>query len=108
MSPTTTEPVLPDDALATFAAALQDAISARYADAPRAEIAFEAPRRPEFGDFATNAAFALTRLAKRSPQDIAAALVADVLEREPRLRDLFSEITPTAGFINVRLAPSVW
>ncbi|HET9095750.1 MAG TPA: arginine--tRNA ligase [Candidatus Baltobacteraceae bacterium] len=108
MSPTTTEPVLPDDALATFAAALQDAITARYADAPRAEIAFEAPRRPEFGDFATNAAFALTRTAKRSPQDIAAALVADVVEREPRLRDLFSDITPTAGFINVRLAAPVW
>jgi arginyl-tRNA synthetase len=108
MSPTTTEPVLPEDALATFAAALQDAIAATYADAPRAEIAFEAPRRPEFGDFATNAAFALTRVAKRSPQDIASALVTAVLEREPSLRDLFSDVTPTAGFINLRLAPAVW
>ena len=108
MSPTTTEPVLPDDALATFAAALQEVIAAAYADAPRTEIAFEAPRRPEFGDFATNAAFALTRVAKRSPQDIATALVAAVLDREPRLRELFSEVTPTAGFINVRLAPEVW
>jgi arginyl-tRNA synthetase len=108
MSPTTTEPVLPEDALATFAAALQDAIAATYADAPRAEIAFEAPRRPEFGDFATNAAFALTRVAKRSPQDIASALVAAVLEREPSLRDLFSDVTPTAGFIDLRLAPAVW
>ncbi|HLI95914.1 MAG TPA: arginine--tRNA ligase [Candidatus Baltobacteraceae bacterium] len=108
MSPTTTEPVLPDDALATFAAALQDAVAARYADAPRPDILFEAPRRPEFGDFATNAAFALTRAAKRSPQDIAAALVADVLEREPNMRDLFTEVTPTAGFINLRLAPVVW
>jgi len=35
MSPTTTEPVLPDDALATFAAALQEVIAAAYADAPR-------------------------------------------------------------------------
>jgi arginyl-tRNA synthetase len=108
MNPTTTEPVLPDDALATFAAALQDTIATRYADAPRPEIVFEAPRRPEFGDFATNAAFALTRVAKRSPQDIAVALVAGVLEREPGLRDLFSEVTPTAGFINLRLAPPVW
>lgn len=108
MSPTTTEPVLPDDALATFAAALQEAIAARYADAPRAGVAFEAPRRPEFGDFATNAAFALTRIAKRSPQDVATALVGDVLEREPRLGDLFSDVTPTAGFINLRLAPAVW
>ena len=108
MSPTTTEPVLPDGALATFAAALQDVIAATYADAPRAEIVFEAPRRPEFGDFSTNAAFALTRIAKRSPQDIATALASAVLEREPRLQELFSEITPTAGFINLRLAPLVW
>ena len=108
MNPATTEPVLPDDALATFAAALTHAIAADYAAAPPAEIAFEAPRRPEFGDFATNAAFALTRIAKRSPQDIATALVASVLEREPRLRELFSDVTPTAGFINLRLAPAVW
>lgn len=108
MNPTTTEPVLPDDALATFAAALQDVIAARYAGVPPAEITFEAPRRPEFGDFATNAAFALTRIAKQSPQDIAAALVGEVLAREPRLRELFSEVTPTAGFINLRLAPAVW
>lgn len=108
MRPVTTEPVLPDDALATFAAALQDAIAAAYTDAPRSEIAFEAPRRPEFGDFATNAAFSLTRVAKRSPQDIAAALVAAVMEREPRLRDLFSDVAPSAGFINLRLAPAVW
>jgi arginyl-tRNA synthetase len=108
MSPTTTEPVLPEGALATFAAALQDAIAATYTDSPRAEIAFEAPRRPEFGDFSTNAAFSLTRIAKRSPQDVAAALVAAVTQREPRLRGLFSEVTATAGFINLRLAPAVW
>ncbi len=108
MSPTTTEPVLPEEALATFAAALKDAIAALYAEAPSAEVAFEAPRRPEFGDFSTNAAFALTRAAKRSPQDIATALASAVAEREPRLRDLFSDITPTAGFINLRLTPAVW
>ena len=108
MSPTTTEPVLPDAALATFAAALARAISTRYPDAGQTEIAFEAPRRPEFGDFATNAAFALTRIAKRSPQDVASALVEDVTRVDPRLRELFSEMAPTAGFINLRLAPHVW
>lgn len=100
-------PVLPDDALATFASALREAIAARYPGAPASEIAFEAPRRPEFGDFATNAAFALTRTAKRAPQEIASALVADVLDRHG-LRSLFSDITPTAGFINLRLAPAIW
>ena len=108
MSPTTTEPVLPEGALATFAAALGDAISAAWPDAPRAAVAFEAPRRPEFGDFATNAAFGLARAAKRSPQDIATVLVGAVLEREPRLRELFSDVTPSAGFINLRLSPVVW
>jgi arginyl-tRNA synthetase len=110
MSPTTTEehPVLPDAALATFAAALQNAIASRYPGAGSVDVAFEAPRRPEFGDFATNAAFALTRIAKRSPQDIATALVADVLSERGALRELFSEITPTAGFINLRLAPQIW
>lgn len=108
MNPTTTEPVLPEDALATFAAALNDAIACAWPDAPRAAVAFEAPRRPEFGDFATNAAFGLARAAKRPPQELAASLVAAVLEREPRLRDLFTEVTPTAGFINLRLSPAVW
>ncbi len=110
MSPTTTEehPVLPDAALATFAAALQEAIVARYPAAGAVEVSFEAPRRAEFGDFATNAAFALTRIAKRSPQDIANALVADVTAQKPALRELFSEITPTAGFINLRLATPIW
>jgi arginyl-tRNA synthetase len=108
MSPTTTESgALPDDALATFAGALRDVIAADYAGAG-AEIAFEAPRRPEFGDFSTNAAFALTRQAKRSPQEIASSLVVRVTATQPRLRELFSEIVPTAGFINVRLAPAVW
>ncbi len=108
MSPITTEPVLPDTALATFAAALQRTIAERFPDAPSASVEFEAPRRPEFGDFATNAAFALTRLAKRSPQDIASALVAGVTAREPQLREYFSDIAPTAGFINLRLAPAIW
>jgi len=108
MNPITTEPVLPRDALATFAAALQQTIAERFPDAPSAPIEFEAPRRPEFGDFATNAAFSLTRAAKRPPQDIAALLVTGVTEREPKLRELFSEITPTAGFINLRLTPPVW
>jgi arginyl-tRNA synthetase len=105
---TTNFPPLPDGALDTFAQALQRAIAEGFPGVPLPEVTFEAPRRPEFGDFATNAAFALTRAAKRSPQDLATVLVQAILEREPRLRELFSDITPTAGFINLRLAPAVW
>jgi len=109
MSPTTAEESLtPDTALATFAAALRDAISALYPEAPETPVNFEAPRRPEFGDFATNAAFGLTRIARKSPQDIASALVAVLRERRPGIDRLFSKITPTAGFINLRLAARVW
>ena len=107
MSPITTEPVLPDGALQTFATALSAAIAQAYPGAD-VKVAFEAPRRPEFGDFATNAAFALTRVARRSPQDVATALVELVREREPRLAALFQDIEPTAGFINLRLAPAIW
>jgi arginyl-tRNA synthetase len=108
MKPLTTEPVVPGDALAIFAAALQRTIAEQFPDAPATRVEFEAPRRVEFGDFATNAAFTLTRIARRSPQDLATALVAGVTEGEPKLRELFVEITPTAGFINLRLAPVVW
>lgn len=107
-APVANQPAVPDEALDAFAGALQRAIAARFPDAPQAEIAFEAPRRPEFGDFATNAAFALTRAARRSPQDVASALIDEVLEREPQLRAEFSDVTPAAGFINLRLAPAVW
>src|SRR5690349_12682396 len=108
MNPTITKPLPHDEALATFAAALQEAIAALYPDAPQSAIGFEAPRNPQFGDFATNAAFSLTRTAKRSPQDIASALVGSVLERRPELRESFAEITPVAGFINLRVAPAIW
>ncbi|HEV3152708.1 MAG TPA: arginine--tRNA ligase [Candidatus Baltobacteraceae bacterium] len=108
MNPITAEPVLPDAALATFAAALRETIARTYPQADAANVAFEAPRRPEFGDFATNAAFGLARIAKRSPQDIAGTLVRGVREVEPRLSELFTAIEPAAGFINLRLAPAVW
>src|SRR5689334_3725068 len=104
MSPTTAEQSMtPERALETFAAALRDAIATLYPQAPETPVNFEAPRRPEFGDFATNAAFGLTRIARKSPHDIASALVAVLRERRPDIDDLFAEITPTAGFINMRL-----
>jgi len=109
MNPTTTEESsTAERALATFATALRDAAAALYPDAPALEAAFEAPRRPEFGDFATNAAFGLTRAARKAPQDVASTLVAALRERSPAVAEFFSEITPTAGFINLRLAPHVW
>lgn len=107
MNPTTTRR-LPEGALAAFAQALATAVAARYPEAPAAEVGFEAPRRPQFGDFSTNAAFALARHARRSPNDVALQLIADLRECAPdALRD-FASIEATAGFINLRIAPAVW
>jgi arginyl-tRNA synthetase len=96
-----------DDALEAFAAAVSAAAAAAYAIAAP-PVAFEAPRRPEFGDFATNLAFSLAKAARRAPQEIAAQLVADLEQCAPALRERFAAIDAVAGFINLRLAPQVW
>ena len=74
----------------------------------RRRAAFEAPRRPEFGDFATNVSFPLAKVARRSPQDVALALIEDVRAADPERTDSFAGIEPVAGFINLRLAPQIW
>jgi arginyl-tRNA synthetase len=99
--------ILPDDALRAFALALRESAAALYRQDDVA-VTFEAPRRPEFGEFATNAAFALVRAARRAPQEVARALVDDLASRAPRVAGLFSSIEPVAGFINVRLLPQIW
>jgi len=110
MNPTTTDAssALPEDALRAFSIAISNAVAARYPDAPAATPGFEAPRRPEFGDAATNVALQLAKVAKRSPQDVARALVEDVQDAVPELAALFASIDPVAGFINLRFAPHVW
>ncbi|MGB6517713.1 MAG: arginine--tRNA ligase [Candidatus Cybelea sp.] len=96
-----------DEALRAFADAASKTAAAKYA-VPEPAVAFEAPRRPEFGDFATNLAFSLAKSARRSPQAIADDLVAELVANAPELERCFSRIDAVAGFINVRLAPSVW
>ncbi len=108
MNPTITSAVLPEDALEAFAGAVRDAVAARYPQAEAANVAFEAPRRPEFGDFATNVAFSLAKVARRSPNDVAAGIIADLEASAPNVTALFASIEAVAGFINLRLAPVVW
>ena len=96
-----------DDALRVFAQAAAGAVATRYS-MPAPAVAFEAPRRPEFGDFATNLAFSLAKTARRSPHEIATGLVGDLARDVPELATLFAAIEPVAGFINLRLAPPVW
>ena len=95
-----------DDALRLFAEAAAQLVAAKYA-VPAPKVGFESPRRPEFGDFATNLAFGLAKAARRAPQEIATDLVAD-LARDADIARSFAGIEAVAGFINLRVAPAVW
>lgn len=115
MSPITTdagsaaaEPLTPDGALALFARTLESIVARVYPDAPPSSVSFEEPRRPEFGDFATNVALKLAKSARRSPNDIASVLIATLREQAPGVAAHFAAIDAVAGFINLRLAPHVW
>ena len=67
-------------------------------------ITTEPPRDPAHGDMATNAAMVLAKPAKQKPRDIAEAL-ASKLAADPRI-DTAEVAGP--GFLNLRLAISVW
>lgn len=97
------------DALSSAATAMAASATALYgAEIAADSIKFELPRRAEFGDRATNLAFSLAKIARRSPQQIATDLINDSITREPRLTEQFSEIRAEGGFINLRLAPALW
>jgi arginyl-tRNA synthetase len=98
---------MPEHALRAFAGAAAATIAAQYPDAPPVAIEFEAPRRSEFGDFATNVAFSLAKIVRRSPQDVAGSIAAEVA-RLPHVGEFFSSIEPVGGFINLRLSPPLW
>ncbi|MBV8067872.1 MAG: arginine--tRNA ligase, partial [Candidatus Eremiobacteraeota bacterium] len=107
MNETTAEALPLDEALSAFARAAAELVAEKYA-MPSAAVTFEAPRRSEFGDFATNVAFTLAKNARRSPQQVAAELVDELDRAAPQLKTSFSHIEAVAGFVNLRIAPSVW
>jgi arginyl-tRNA synthetase len=108
MNPITTEAIQPEDALARFASAIEAIVRREYPDAPATSVSFEEPRRPEFGDFATNVALRLAKVARKSPNDVALTLIAALRGEAPDVAAYFSAVDAVAGFINVRLAPRVW
>jgi arginyl-tRNA synthetase len=67
-------------------------------------VTVEPPRDAAHGDMATNAAMVLARPAGLKPRDIADALAAR-LATDPRIAAV--EVAGP-GFLNLRLAPSVW
>ncbi|MAB06502.1 MAG: arginine--tRNA ligase [Rhodobacteraceae bacterium] len=74
------------------------------ADLNTAPVTVEPPRDPLHGDMATNAAMVLAKPAKQKPRDIAEALAAKIGADD---RIVSAEVAGP-GFLNLRLAPSVW
>ncbi|TCD06900.1 arginine--tRNA ligase [Erythrobacteraceae bacterium CFH 75059] len=70
----------------------------------RTGVAVEPPRDASHGDLAVNAAMVLARAARTSPRALAEA-IAEKLRAEPQVSTV--EIAGP-GFINLRLADSVW
>ena len=69
-----------------------------------ANVAVEPPRDPLHGDMASNAAMVLAKPAKSKPRDIAEALAAKLIA-DPRI---ISADVAGPGFLNLRLAPTLW
>jgi arginyl-tRNA synthetase len=101
MSPITSKPL----ELAALARKLEAA--AREIAGDGVAVRFEAPRRPEFGDFATNVAFGLSKAARKPPQEIAQGIVARILD-DPEVHASIVEASAVAGFINIRLSAAYW
>jgi len=71
-------------------------------------IVFESPRNAQFGDFATNVAFAVAKRLRRSPADVAKSLAEALFVLDPALRDVLAEATAAGGFVNLRMTPAFW
>ncbi|MCA0964387.1 arginine--tRNA ligase [Salipiger bermudensis] len=69
-----------------------------------AAVTVEPPRDPLHGDMATNAAMVLAKPAKAKPRDIAEALAAKIAADDR----VDSAEVAGPGFLNLRLAPSIW
>ena len=67
-------------------------------------VVIELPRQPEFGELATPISFALAKLLKRAPRQIADELVAEL----PVIAGVAKLEVAGAGFLNIRLDRSVY
>jgi len=69
-----------------------------------AQVAVEPPRDAAHGDMATNAAMVLAKPAAMKPRDIAEALARELAADD---RIVMAEVAGP-GFLNLRLAPTLW
>ncbi|OZA94474.1 MAG: arginine--tRNA ligase [Erythrobacter sp. 34-65-8] len=95
---------------AAFAAKVSAALDALEgegvipAGTPRQAVAVEPPRDPDHGDLSTNAAMVLAKPAGTNPRALAEKLAAQLAHDH----DIVSAEIAGPGFINLRLADSVW
>ncbi len=94
--------ISPTDAKALCARLIADALEAAWPESAAAAVVLDRPNNAQHGDYACNVALQLARVLKRSPRDIATAIVA-ALPSSPYLEK--AEIAG-AGFINLFLALS--
>jgi len=85
-------------------AMIKDAVLSLPGLTAEAEITIELdiPKLPEHGDYATNAAFGLTRTLKRSPREIAARIIEGLKDPDHMIRKVE---TAGPGFINFFIEP---
>src|SRR5690606_14707724 len=104
-APAKSGPVM--DVFALFAARITDALRSLYpevSDEALARLVAEPPRDPGHGDLSSNAAMVVAKPLGVPPRDVAAALAARFAD-EP---DVQSVEVAGPGFLNFRLADSVW
>ncbi|MGX1100393.1 arginine--tRNA ligase [Amorphus sp. MBR-141] len=68
------------------------------------KIVIEPPRDPSHGDLATNAALVLSKQVGRKPRELAVEIAAHLAEDQ----DVEAAEVAGPGFVNIRLAQSVW
>jgi arginyl-tRNA synthetase len=81
---------------------LREGVAAIAPERADAEIELDRPKQPEHGDFATNVALQHAKALKKSPRDVAQALIAALPQS-----DLVQKIEIAGpGFINIFVTPS--
>lgn len=95
------------DIFALFTTRVIEALRADYPqldDGLLARVVVEPPRDPAHGDLSTNAAMVVAKPLGKNPREVAAGLV----DRFKQASDVTSVDVAGPGFINFRLADSVW
>ena len=92
-----------DDVTAVLSGALLDALGrAGLPAVPRSDVAWEVPRDPSHGDYATNVAMQLGKAHRRAPRQVAEAILAHL----PEVAEIERAEVAGPGFLNVFLAPA--